>query len=558
MNLKQKFILYISALAFLCFEGKARVVPEFALPSETERMLEDVPLEPMSEFMPSSSQSALPPLSEGRGPGTQFHLNDIKMDGQAITDPDLRKFLKRHIGKGVSWAYLKSLETGLTRYFRAKGWFLAQVTLPVQEISDGTVSYHLAPGYVTKVVYEGDKSQIDSVVESYVNKIKDNKPLTTKTLERYLLLLNDLPGMQAKINFSPSLKYSEASVMTVHLHRKKMDAALTVNNDGTQYVGPWQGMGQVSVNDAIFMEDKLTAGFGWSPAHRGMEMVRGNYEKYLGSEGLKLEVSGNHVKTRPGDFLQILEIEGTAEQGSVGLKYPMFRSRYQNLWIEGQVGFYNMSNEVGLLNVTTEDKIRTASATVSYDFSDVFCGKNLFEVGVRKGFRAFGATPNKSLTSSRPVGYTDFTKATLKALRVQALGKFQAIFLVQGQISSESLLNAERFSMGGGPYNRAYPSGVAIGDNGLFGRIELNYIFEKMGMVDHVIPYTYYTEGSVHNLSQGINEVSRRSVRSIGFGVRSSVASCLDGYIEYGIALKKKGYSEPVRSKISVGMTVKY
>jgi hemolysin activation/secretion protein len=179
-------------LSTLSFSAKAVVVPESALPSQAERMLDEITLTPESEFKPASSEDDMPAFTGEKGPGTKFHLNDIKMDGRYIKDPSLRKFLSEHIGKGVSWAYLKDLERGLTRYFRARGLFLAQITLPAQEIIDGTVNYHLAPGYVDQIVYEGEVPPKDGLMVTYLDKIKKTKPLTRQTLERYLLLLNVL------------------------------------------------------------------------------------------------------------------------------------------------------------------------------------------------------------------------------------------------------------------------------------------------------------------------------------------------------------------------------
>jgi hypothetical protein len=558
LKLGRVFILGVFVLSTPIFSAKAIVVPESVLPSQAERMLDEITLTPESEFRSSASQDEMPVFKEERGPGTKFHLNDIKMDGRYIKDPNLRKFLQKHIGKGVSWAYLKDLERGLTRYFRTRGLFLAQVTLPAQEIVDGTVNYHLSPGYVDKIAYEGEVPPKDSLIAIYLNKIKETKPLSRQTLERYLLLLNDLPGMQAKINFSPSLKHSEASVMTVHLERKKIDASLSFNNDGTKYVGPWQGEVQASVNNLFHMEDRLTGAFGLSPAHDGMRIVRGSYEKSVGGNGLKLMVSGNHIQTKPGDYLGPLNMEGVSSQGMVGLKYPFVRSRYQNFWIDVQAGFNNSNNDVHLTSIKTRDRLRTAGITLTSDFSDVLAGKNLFMLTLTKGFRGLGATPDKYINSSRPVGYTDFMKATIKALRVQSLGRLQAVLLVEGQVASKTLLNAERFSMGGGPYNRAYPSGSYIGDKGIFARIELNYVFGAMGLVDHVIPYIYFTGGWASNLTTMANEFSHQTLRSMGFGVRTSLLSHVDGYVEYGIALKKKIYSGFVPSKMSVGLTVKY
>ncbi len=558
LKLGRVFTLGAFLLGTLIFSAKAIVVPESTLPSQAERMLDEITLTPESEFRSSSSEDEMPIFTGERGPGTKFHLNDIKMDGRYIKDPSLRKFLNEHIGKGVSWAYLKDLERGLTRYFRSRGLFLAQITLPVQEIIDGTVNYHLAPGYVDQIVYEGEVPPKDSLMVIYLNKIKETKPLTQKALERYMLLLNDLPGMMARINFSPSLKHSEASIMTVYLERKKIAASLTINNDGTKYVGPWQGDAQVSVNNIFHLEDKLTVGFGLSPAHEGMKIFRGNYEKFLGGNGLKVTVSGNHIQTKPGDYLSRLNMEGVSNQGTLGVKYPFVRSRYQNFWVDVHAGFNNTKNDVRLITTKTTDRLRTAGITLTSDFSDVFAGKNLFELSFTKGFKGFGATPDKYINSSRSAGYTDFLKATLKALRVQALGRAQAVFLVEGQVASKSLLNAERFSMGGGPYNRAYPSGSYIGDKGIFGRIELSYVFGSFGIVDHVIPYIYFTEGWASNLTTMENEISHETLRSMGFGVRTSLLSYLDGYVEYGIALKKKIHSGSVPSKVSLGLTVKY
>jgi hemolysin activation/secretion protein len=84
-----------------------------------------------------------------------------------------------------------------------------------------------------------------------VDKIKSELPARTKTIERCLLLANDIPGL----TFSSTLRAGENSnggiVLVVALTEKPFDFDARLDNHGAQGRGPWEYATSITENGRL-------------------------------------------------------------------------------------------------------------------------------------------------------------------------------------------------------------------------------------------------------------------------------------------------------------------
>ncbi len=86
----------------------------------------------------------------------------------------------------------------MTAKYRDAGYVLSSVVVPAQAITDGRVSLTAVEGYLSSVAIEGDTGRRDGMLAKIQADLGAERPLRLATLERNLLLLNDLPGMTAQ------------------------------------------------------------------------------------------------------------------------------------------------------------------------------------------------------------------------------------------------------------------------------------------------------------------------------------------------------------------------
>ena len=104
----------------------------------------------------------------------------------------------------------------------------------------GTLKIRVVEGFVDKVYVENDRPASDRrhLIEGYAHKINQMRPLNTKTLERYMLLISDLPGVTARAIIRPSPSTFGAADLVIKVTNKVFEGSFTSDNRGNKFIGP--------------------------------------------------------------------------------------------------------------------------------------------------------------------------------------------------------------------------------------------------------------------------------------------------------------------------------
>jgi len=474
-----------------------------------------------------------------------FTLNAVVLNGSSVYGKDgARETYSPWVGKSVSFADLQTIAQELTSRYRADGYILSRVVLAPQRVKDGTVQFQAIEGYVDQVELQGEIRGDRALLESYIAKIKAEKPLNSATLERYLLLMDDLPGVTARSVLRAAQGPAGASNLVVTLEDDMVEAALQADNRGNKFIGPYQLQAVAAVNSAFGMYERNTLRFVTSSDFE--EILYGDYssEWQLGSEGLRLNTRLAAANTKPGSTLEPLDLEGTTEMIEIGLRYPLLRSREQNLFLSTDFRAQEAANDSAGVELF-EDRTRNISAGIDYDVVDGWSGVNQFNATVTKGLDILGSTDDGA-GRSRVSGEHDFTKLNLTATRVQGITDSVSLMgSVSGQVASDPLLTSDQFSIGGEGFGRAYDSAELLGDHGVSGILELRYSNTlEDSFIEAYQPYVFYDIGSVWLKQPAVGEEARSSLSSAGIGTRFNLASAYSGYVEFSTPLTRDVGSE--------------
>src|SRR5690606_11629727 len=93
---------------------------------------------------------------------------------------------------------------------------------------------------------------------AYMKKIEGLRPLNVKTLERYILLANDLPGITARAVLRPSATAVGAADVVVTVSQKKFEGSLGLDNRGTRFLGRHQVQTTLVGNSLLGLNERTT------------------------------------------------------------------------------------------------------------------------------------------------------------------------------------------------------------------------------------------------------------------------------------------------------------
>jgi hemolysin activation/secretion protein len=526
--------LFFSSILVLFSTGIAwGQIPKPAQPERFDQRF-DKPLVPKSTLEPVAPEVKKPiPLVEMEK--VKFILKEIIVEGTTVYQgSDFLPFYEQFLGKEISLAKVYEVAGAITAKYRNDGYLLSRANVPAQRIKDGVVRIQVIEGFVDKIEIEGMVEGRKEQLWAYLDKIEASRPLQVKVLERYLLLVDDLPGVTVESVLTPSKETPGAANLTLLLKHKTVDGYASLDNRGSRFNGPIQGSAGGNLNSILGLYEQT--GFNFVTTEPTSELIyfNGKHEQQIGGEGTKILLSGSLSRTEPGSTLETFNVEGDSSTISALISHPFIRSREKNL--SGRFGFLVRNSETDILgSLSSRDRLRVFSLGFSYDFVDKFRGVSLLALQFSQGANIFNATESGSANLSRTQGKSDFSKISANLWRRQNISHgFSFLVEATGQYAFDTLLASEEFGFGGAQFGRGYDSSEISGDHGASVKVELQY-FHKVGKkyLKSLQPYGFYDYGSVWQKGNDFTGSSRHSsLSSVGGGIRFSLTDWLSGYVE--------------------------
>lgn len=470
--------------------------------------------------------------------GARFTLRELEVQNASVfSAAELRAEYAQTLGQKVTLADLQGIAARITARYRNAGYILSRAVVPPQRIRNGRARIAVVEGFADRVILEGDAAA-SPLLQAYAEKIRAARPLSTATLERYLLLIQDLPGVTARALLRPSPMVKGASDVIITVTQKSYDGAVSADNRGTRYIGPYQGGVTANFNHVLGIHDRTQLRGILTADPSELQFFQVSHDEQIGTEGTRLTLAAAHTRTQPNFRLKAFDIEGTDTLVSAQLLHPFLRSRQDNLW--GNASFDIRNTHSASFDVPLyADRLKVGRIGGAYDFVDRWTAVNRFDAQLSKGF---GWDDNSGTQArSRFNGRTDFWKLTATANRLQTLsGPFSYSLSGTAQAASAALLSAEQFGLGGPTFLSAYDPSEVTGDSGIAGRAELHYSqTPHYRFLAAYQLYVFYDIGTAwtRNPAAGIEE--QTSLASAGAGMRFNLLAPLSGSLEVAQPLTK-------------------
>lgn len=531
------------AVLFSASVSFAQAVPSSAEPSRVGGQIAPMQAPTLSTAAPAVASGGTISAPNG-AEKVKLTLQSVTVDNMTVyTEKQIAYLYKDMIGKQISLADVYGIAEKLTAKYRNEGYVLTQVVIPPQTIDGGNVRLRVVEGFVENVTIQGATQNNIGYMQEFADKIKAAKPLNAKSLERYVLLMNDLSGVSARAVLSPS-KTPGASDVTLIVEQKPYDLFFQVDNRGSRYLGALQANAGVRLNNIFGMYEAInlqtvTAPDGWPT--RELDYFGASWTQPLNHEGTRMTLSGSVTSTAPGFDLEAFDVRGLAKSAGVEVTHPFVRSRMQNLFGSVKFNYLNSERKDNLGLGTTEDRLRVLRAGGTWQFTDKMVGINTMTAELSKGLSILGASDKNDAGLTRALGDPDFFKSTLEISRLQRLSdKFELFASASGQKSSHTLLASEEFGIGGATYGSAYDNSEITGEDGIAFRTELrvNNAFDHS--FDMLQFYGFYDVGKVWDRDNAIVKDQERSLASTGLGSRFTINQNWAGSVEVAVPLTRK------------------
>ena len=539
-----------TALAFIGIPAvaNAQLIPPSDQPGrERERFVE--PTAPRAQ--PRGPVIALPSTVAPAGAeAITLTIRSVSVTGSTVySEADFAPLYRDLLGRPVSLQAVYDLAQKITAKYGQDGYIISRAIVPPQNLarSGATIRLQIVEGYVDRVVWPEKIRRYRNFFTDYEAKIVADRPANIRSLERYLLLLNDLPGLKASTKLEPSKTNIAASTLVVEVTEKPLDAFGRWDNRGSEARGPYQFLGSATVNNILGAHEAFTATWAGTFEFEELQYVSAAYRQVLTSEGLTYFANASYSWGRPGTpELELFNYKTRSTYAESGFYYPLVRSRERNLTVSG-LGF--LSDNRGIIfddpnsPPSTLDRLRGYRLKLDGDIADPFRGINQFNVTFSQGIEGLGSTDDANPLASRANGRVDFAKIEGTYSRLQPLfAGFSAFAAVYGQYAFTPLLSPEQCGYGGRFFGRAFDPSQFVADNCILALAELRYDLPvPSNFLSLMQLYGFVDYGNLSNKQPEVLTPGNIQAASVGGGVRFGwpssvtvdlqVAHAIDGWV---------------------------
>jgi len=497
-----------------------------------------------------------PPAAAAFAPGQSARIGSVSVNGASVLPPTETGALTEGLtGPAVPFARVEQARQELLARYRRGGYLLTTVSTVLD--ARGNLRFNVIEGYIADVKLDGDIGPAGTQVLRFLRRLLDERPIRIATLERYLLLATDVPGVTLRSVLRPSADDPAAVTLVAQVSRKPFDGLLVADNRAFRQSGPEQLLSVGTFNSFTQFGERTELSILHS-FNNTQTFGQAATEFFVGGSGVKVRLYGGIGGTNPSDDLRAIGYDGRTRVFGVQGSYPIIRSREQTLL--GVLALDAIESDIrtdtgpdGRAARSSFDSLRILRGGFDYAVQDLIfggdrTGVNNVTVRLSQGLNALGATTIGNTEAGRRGSRTDFFKTTAEISRTQTLfrpfeGATVSLFgLVAGQVSDSVIPPAEKFFLGGLRYNRGFYAGEVTGDNAITTTLELqlNTSFTQVLFgAERTFGAQFYAFHDFGQTWENQNQDANRRLRSFGGGVRTQITP--------NLALEVEGVSRATR-----------
>jgi hemolysin activation/secretion protein len=395
---------------------------------------------------------------------------------RVLKTPELLKKLKGFSGKKLALKDLQDASQIITQYYQEKGYVLARAYLPEQDVTGGWVRITIAEGNFGQLHLNNHTRVSSTLLRKSVAGIKNGQVISDTDLERGLLLLSDIPGIEVNNTLRPGSQPGTADLLVDTTPGPLFSGSLTADNYGERYTGNYRLGGNLSLNNPLGLGDQASLRLLGSNKHQ--QYYRAAYDLPVYDSPVRVGAAHSEMSYRLGEDFAVLNAHGRAEITSLYAAYPVIRARLFNLSVQLQYEDKKLRDDIDLFEKRSKKDVGLSTLTLNLNNQDRWFGggQSVLSISYGLGRLNIGDKQDRLWDAYSAKTLGSFSKININALRLQNLGgRFQWYTQINAQWASNNLDASEKFSLGG-PYGvRAYDAGSGNGDEGIQFSTELRY-----------------------------------------------------------------------------------
>lgn len=462
--------------------------------------------------------------------GKKILVKNIAFDGNNhILNDELNSLLAQYKNKELNFADMQNVASVVTKLYRDKGYFVARAYVPKQNIQENSnvLKISVIEGSYGEFKLINNSNVNDSIVQGMLDdaKARDNV-VSTDTLERSMLIINDTPGvMVTKADVKPGKEVGSSDFVIETAPTALYDGYVVGDNAGSKFTGKNRLMAGVNLNSPLNLGDKLSVS-GLISNGENIKNYKVGYEIPLMSNGLKGQTTYSRTDynlVKMGQTTPDGIYDGNTSTIEAGISYPIIRTRMENLnfttlysnkelkdyYVEAlnknreinsvKLGLDYIKNHT-LLGFDSSSKIETFYTLGKLDIKDE-TSKNQDKAGVNN--QGTYSKVNVNLGNQTQFNPTYSLNTNVKT---------------QYALNNKNLDGSEDFTLGGMEGVKVFSDGEQSVENAIMFNAEFQIKLPEIQTLNHKIGFFYDVATGDMSNSDKDTQFKRRTLQDVGIG----------------------------------------
>jgi hemolysin activation/secretion protein len=418
-------------------------------------------------------------------------VKSFKFSGNsAFSSETLSALVKPYEGKELGINALKEVASIITKYYRDNGYFVARAYIPAQSMENGIIEIAVIEGTYGAFDMKNSSLVDTAEVQGFMDHLKGGELVSTMSLERQMLLINDLSGAQVtNAEVYPGAAVGTSDFRITVSPTPKYNGYAIIDNYGSRYTGENRLSAGGYINSLTGIGDTLSL-TGLISNTRDLKNIRLGYDRPLGYSGLKGGLSFSMTDYELDEMPTNYEAYGQTNSYNAYISYPTIKTRAHTQTLEASYDHKDMKDSSGVTGTVDEGKKQldalTLKASDKRNTSLLNLPGNVF---ASAGMTIGHLSRDEVAKQKEPGLNTDGNciKANLNLMHSQYLLEnttLQTNLKAQKSFGN-NLDSSEDISVGGSNGVRAYEDSELSGDQGYALSLDLIYSLPKVAQINH-------------------------------------------------------------------------
>lgn len=479
-----------------------------------------------------------------------FQVSRFEYQGSTVFDQaQLDAITAPYLNKPITFRELQQIRTAISDFYVQRGFVTSGAFIPPQTLRNGVATIQIIEGKLERVEVQGD-DRLANYVRSRLARAASPIVNREKLLEALRLLQSDPLVRTVSADLAVGSRVG-LSVLNVSISpNPSTRASIELNNRRSPTVGSFERRLDISQANLLGLGDTLAIAYANT---NGSNAISLNYTVPTSTNNATLSFgySAQFARIIEPPF-DALDIRSDSKVYELSYRQPIFRRATDRAISELAigVGLARLESETSILGIR-QALTPGANANGQTRISEL----RLFQEFLRSsdqqflqlrsqfsfGIDAFGTTRNPSSPDSRFFAWRGQVRYLQKlGPRPYLLSRFDI------QLADRPLVPLEQFQ----PTVRGYRQDAALGDNGIFGSIELHLPVATTPQTElQLVPFfdiAHLWNGTIDSttlasLGLGLQVTSGNFSAQIGYGI------ALSDRVRVGNSIQENGFTGAIR-----------